>query len=181
MNPRLSLRYFTALLAAVGTGWIVFLMVLICGDIIGRAAFDSPILGVPEILQFSIVGIVFLQLPQTLYSGGMTRSEALLGLLSGRAPRLVSALQGLFHATGAVLFSIIFLTTWPLMKQAFKNKDFYGTIGFVEIPTGPLKIIILIGCATITTHFILLAYADVRRALSVTEPKTKNEGALGAS
>ena len=41
-------------------------MVLINSDVIGRNLFNAPILGVPEMTSLSIVGIVFLQLADTL-------------------------------------------------------------------------------------------------------------------
>ena len=140
------------------------MMLLICADVVARGAFNAPILGVPEMMQFSIVGIVFLQLAQTLRIGAMTRSDVLLGKLLVRAPRFGYALQCLFHATGAVLFGIIFRTTWPLMQQAFANDEFYGSTGVVQIPIGPLKVIILIGCAAIAVQFALLAWRDLRVA-----------------
>ena len=46
----------------VATLWIILLMLLIVGDILGRELFGNPIAGVPEMVKFSIVGIVFLQI-----------------------------------------------------------------------------------------------------------------------
>lgn len=157
-------------LSAIGTLWIFLLMLLICADVIGRGAFSAPILGVTEAMQFSIVGIVFLQLPQTLRIGAMTRSDVLLGKLLRAAPRIGHALQWAFHTTGAVLFAIIFGATWPLMQQAFANEEFYGSTGVVQIPIGPLKVIILIGAACMTIQFLLLAWRDVRVALGLEPP-----------
>jgi TRAP-type C4-dicarboxylate transport system permease small subunit len=167
---RLSFGIFTAGLSAIGTAWIFFMMVIICVDVVARGAFNAPILGVTELMQFSIVGIVFLQLAQTLRIGAMTRSDVLLGKLLKGAPRIGYGLQGLFHVTGAVMFGIIFRTTWPLMQQAFANDEFYGSTGVVQIPIGPLKIIILIGCATIAVQFLLLAWRDMSVALGRKQP-----------
>ena len=83
----------TAVLAAVGTGWILFLMALICADVLSRWLLNAPILGVAEMVQFSIVGIVFLQLPQTLRVGGLTRADVLFARVLSRAPRFAHALQ----------------------------------------------------------------------------------------
>lgn len=160
-RARFSFGVLTEGLSAIGTLWIFLLMLLICADVAGRGAFNAPILGVPEMMQFSIVGIVFLQLAQTLRIGAMTRSDVLLGRLLRGTPRIGHALQGLFHVTGGVLFGIIFRTTWPLMEQAFANDEFYGSTGVVQIPIGPLKVIILIGCAAIAVQFLLLAWRDL--------------------
>lgn len=140
-------------------------MFVILADVVGRAAFDAPILGVPEIVQFSIVGIVFLQLPQTLRAGGLTRSELLMRPLQRLSPRAAGVLQALYDITGAVLFALILAATWPLALQAFESREFYGSTGVVQIPTGPLKAIIITGCAVMTLQFLLSAWTSLRAAL----------------
>lgn len=154
----------TQAFSAVGTAWIFFLMVLICADVIGRGAFARPILGVPEMVQFSIVGIVFLQLPETLRAGGLTRSDALLGRLLERVPRAGYFLRLAYHLVGATLFAVVLVTTWPLTVQAYRDGDFYGSTGVVQIPTWPLKAIIMAGCAAMVVQFVLLAWQDLMAA-----------------
>ncbi len=162
----------TRTFAATGTVWIFLLMVLICSDVLARGAFSRPILGVPEMVQFSIVGIVFLQLPETLRAGGLTRSDALLGRLVERLPRVGHLLQLLYHAVGAALFVVVLVTTWPLMVQAYRDGDFYGSTGVVQIPTWPLKAIILAGCAAMVVQFVLFAWRDLSTALGRRTPDT---------
>ena len=52
------------ILSSLGTAWIFLLMLVITVDVVGRTAFTSPLPGVPELVSISIVGIVFLSLPQ---------------------------------------------------------------------------------------------------------------------
>jgi TRAP-type mannitol/chloroaromatic compound transport system permease small subunit len=167
-----SPRYgrFTRVLAAIGTGWIFVLMLLILADVLGRGAFSTPILGVPEMVQFSIVGIVFLQLPETLRTGGLTRSDVLMNGLLTKRPRVGHTLLVLFHLIGAAVFAIIFLTTWPLMQTAFAGSEFYGSTGVFQVPTGPLKVIILIGAAAMVIQFLLLAWDSLRVATGAMPP-----------
>lgn len=165
-----------AVLAAVGTGWILFLMALICADVLSRWILNAPILGVAEMVQFSIVGIVFLQLPQTLRVGGLTRADALYARLLSRAPRAAHALQLVYDLVGAALFTIILVTTWPLAEQAFANREFYGSTGVVQIPTGPLKSIIIVGCAAMVVQFCLLAWRDLQVALGRERPAVRTAG-----
>jgi TRAP-type C4-dicarboxylate transport system permease small subunit len=155
-----------AVMAAIGTTWILVIMGVICADVVGRAAFNRPILGVPEFLQFSIVGIVFLQLPQTLRIGGLTRADVLLDLLERRTPLLRHLLQLAYDLVGAVLFAIIVATTWPLALRAFANREFYGSTGVVQIPTGPLKAIIIAGCIVVAVQFLLDAWRSLRAITS---------------
>ena len=83
-------------LNALGSVWIIGLMLLICADIVMRSFFSSPIAGVAEMVAFSIVGIVFLQLAHTLRTGSLTRSDLLLGYLARRVPGLHRAALALF-------------------------------------------------------------------------------------
>ena len=166
----------TAVLAAVGTGWILFLMALICADVLSRWLLNAPILGVAEMVQFSIVGIVFLQLPQTLRVGGLTRADVLFARVLSRAPRFAHALHLAYNLVGAALFGIILITTWPLAEQAFANREFYGSTGVVQIPTGPLKAIIMLGCAAMVVQFCLLAWRDLRIALGRSRPVVSAAG-----
>jgi TRAP-type C4-dicarboxylate transport system permease small subunit len=152
----------TALMAAIGTGWILVIMAVVCADIIGRGGFNRPILGVPEFLTFSIVGIVFLQLPQTLRMNGLTRADVLLNAIGRRSPALSYAMQFIYDLVGAALFAGIAYTTWPLMLRAFANNEFYGSTGVVQIPTGPLKVIIILGCVMMTIQFLLHAWQHFR-------------------
>ncbi|MBL8379680.1 MAG: TRAP transporter small permease [Burkholderiales bacterium] len=155
----------SALLSAIGTAWIFALMLLICADILGRDLFKLPILGVAEMVQFSIVGIVFLQLPQTLRGAGLTRSDVLLAGILRRWPRGGRAMTALFDVTGALLFAAIFLATLPLAAAAWTNGEFYGAIGVVQIPIWPLKGLILVGCAFMTAQFLAHAWRDAGSAL----------------
>jgi TRAP-type mannitol/chloroaromatic compound transport system permease small subunit len=166
----------TALLAALGTGWILFLMLVICADVLGRWLFDAPILGVAEMVQFSIVGIVFLQLPQTLRVGGLTRADVLFSRVLARSPRIANVLQLVYDLVGGALFATILVTTWPLAVQAFANHEFYGSTGVVQIPTGPLKVIIIVGSAALTVQFCLLAWRDLRIALGGARPAARLAG-----
>ena len=68
-------------LNALGTVWIIALMVLINSDVLGRNLFKAPVRGVTELVALSIVGIVFLQLADTLHSGRFTRADVLLDRL----------------------------------------------------------------------------------------------------
>ena len=120
-----------------------------------EARSTAPILGVPELVQFSIVGIVFLQLPQTLRMGGLTRSDVLLSRVQRRYPKLGYAMELLFQLVGMVLCVIIVITTWPLMLQAFRNGEFYGSTGVIQVPTGPLKCIIMIGAGMMALQLLL--------------------------
>jgi TRAP-type mannitol/chloroaromatic compound transport system permease small subunit len=166
----LSFGIVTGTLNAIGTVWIFVLMALISADVIGRGAFEAPLLGVPEMVQFSIVGIVFLQLAHTLRNGALTRSDVILRGLLVNFPVVGHALQMLFHAAGALVFFIIFRTTIPLMARAFRDGDFYGATGVFQLIVWPLKLIIIVSCAAMIIQFLLLAWADLRVVIGLDRP-----------
>ncbi len=149
---------------AAGTVWILGLMVLINADIFGRGALNAPIAGTPELVSFSIVGIVFLQLAHTLRSGSMTRSDVLLNVLQRRAPRLRRGLLALFHLAGGLLLLMIAWKYWPSVAQAWQHpeRNFMGNPGFFTIPLWPLYILVFLGIAATAIQFVLLAWNDAR-------------------
>jgi len=155
---------------AVGTIWIIGLMILINADIIGRGAFHHPIAGVPELVAFSIVGIVFLQLAHTLKSGSMTRSDVLLNVLERRAPRARLVLLTLFHLIGGALMALIAWKFWPSVAQAWLHpeRNFMGNPGFFTIPQWPLYVLIFLGIAATAIQFLIIALGEFKSFRSFT-------------
>ena len=160
---------FTQALNAIGTLWIVALMILINTDVIGRDFFNAPVRGVTELVSLSIVGIVFLQLADTLATGRMTRADVLLDRLKRTTPWLANALQALYHLMGAVLMGVILWAAWEPLVESIRIQEYVGALGDFTAPVWPVRLIMLVGiCATLAT-FLLLAWLDLRRALSLQE------------
>ena len=63
---RFSFEAIISVMNSIGTAWVFVLLVIINLDIGGRALFNHPIRGVPEIVAMSIVACVFLQIAHTL-------------------------------------------------------------------------------------------------------------------
>lgn len=156
----------TQALNALGSLWIVALMLLINTDVIGRDFFHAPLRGVTELVSLSIVGIVFLQLADTLATGRMTRADVLLDRLKRRTPWLADALQALYHLVGAGLMAVILWAAWQPLVESIRIQEYVGAVGDFTAPVWPVRLIMLVGiCATLLT-FLLLAWLDVRRLLS---------------
>ena len=66
---------------ALGSLWIVLIMILLNADVIGRYVFNQPIRGVPLIISMSLIAIVALQLAASLYSGRMTRNAGFISVI----------------------------------------------------------------------------------------------------
>jgi TRAP-type mannitol/chloroaromatic compound transport system permease small subunit len=161
----LGLHHVMRAMNALGTLWILALMVLLNTDVFGRNFFDSPILGVPELVSLSIVGIVFLQLADTLRSGRFTRAEILLEWLKRRSPALADALQALYHLVGAALMLAILLAAWSPLVESLRILEYVGAVGSFQAPVWPIRLIMLVGLGMTALCFVLLAWCDLRRML----------------
>lgn len=140
-------------LNVLGSALILVLMVLVGVDVFGRNLAGAPVSGVPEIVTLSIVAIVFLQIPQALRSGRMTRSDALPNLLRARVPRVGKAVETLFDLAAMYVVWLIVSGTWPIFTRAWERNDFIGAIGDFTAPTWPVKLTILVGGAMLILQF----------------------------
>lgn len=167
------------LLNALGTLWIIALMVLINTDVLGRNLFDAPVRGVTELVALSIVGIVFLQLADTLHSGRFTRADVLLASLKDRRPAFAARLQALYHLIGAGLMGVILWAAWEPLVDAIRIRQYVGAIGDFTAPVWPVRLIMLIGLSTTLITFVLLAWADWRRARTISQAAAREFRPLG--
>lgn len=147
----------TMALNVVGTLLIVAIMLLVNADVIGRGLLNLPVSGVPEMVSMSIVAIVFLQVAQTFRMNRLTRSDALLGALQNKRPRLRAVVELIF-AVGALFIMLQLLrASWPLFVKSWVRNTFEGTIGDFTAPIWPVKLIILIGCTMLILQLIFHA------------------------
>lgn len=159
------LTRITALLSAVGTMLILGIMLLICVDVIGRFFFGNPIAGVPEMVAMSILAIVFLQIANTLAEGKLTRSDALIGAIHRRNPRLAEGFDALLHGAGAVLLAILISAFYPQFLRSYGRSEMIGTVGQFLAPIWPVHGIVLLGAGLMFLVFAMRALALAIRAL----------------
>jgi len=153
----------TQALNALGTLWIVGLMLLINTDVLGRELFNRPVRGVTELVSLSIVGIVFLQLADTLAAGRMTRADVLLDRLKRTTPWLAALLQALYHLVGALLMAVILWAAWEPLVESIRIQEYVGALGDFTAPVWPVRLIMLVGMVVTLLTFVLLAWLDLRR------------------
>lgn len=162
----LGVHLLTGAMNALGTLWILALMVLINVDVAGRNLFAAPLRGVPELTALSIVGIVFLQLADTLHRGRFTRAEVLLGRLEKTRPVVADLLHALYHGVGAALMVVILWASWAPLAESVRIREYTGAIGDFQAPVWPIRLITLLGLGVTALCYALLLTADMRRALS---------------
>ena len=158
-----GLHWLTGAMNALGTLWILGLMVLINADVIGRDFFASPVRGVTELVSLSIVGIVFLQLADTLRAGRFTRADVLLDRMRAKRPALADLMHASFHAVGAALLGVILWASWQPLAESIRIKEYVGAIGDFQAPVWPIRLITLVGLAVTALCYLLLMARDVQR------------------
>jgi TRAP-type C4-dicarboxylate transport system permease small subunit len=146
--------------AAIGTVWIVFLMLLIVADVVGRNFFQFPIVGVAEIAARSVVAIVFLLLPAVALNGTMIRADFLLRIMRKWSAGSVHLLDCLFSVTGAALFVLVAVSAWPDTYMALQSSEFFGVRGVWTLPTFPFRLIIVLGAGATSLAFAVSALSS---------------------
>jgi TRAP-type C4-dicarboxylate transport system permease small subunit len=145
---------------AIGSFWVVVLMLLISADVALRAFANAPIRGVHEIVEISIVAMLFLQITNALVLGTLTRSDALFGWIVKSHPRMGMVLSGLFNVAGMTVMGLIAYIGVDKVSQAYHGGFFIGMPGVFAVPQAPLRAVIVFGCALMATKFLLVALRD---------------------
>ena len=158
----------TAAVSALGTALILAVMGLIVAEVLGRRLFGAPIPGVIEMVSMSILAIVFLQLANTTARGRLTRSEAVLGAIRARAPRLGDGLDAVLHLAGAWLVWTLLSAFWPQFQRSYGRGEMVGSVGQFLAPIWPVHGIVVGGAglmlAVFATRALLLAVRSLRGA-----------------
>lgn len=152
---------------AIAAGWIGVIMGVAVADVLvreisvpigrhfGLDVSGIQIHGTHEIVRWSIVGIVFLQLPASLRAGRHIRSIYLLGKM---APLVARALDATAHVIGAVIFSLIAWASWPNLVRSWRMLEWEGE-GAIRFPVYPMRTILFVGSIVLAIAFLV----EVRR------------------
>lgn len=131
--------------------WVLVLVALISADVIGRNGFNSPIQGVPEIVKFSMVGMVWLQMAYTLRAGKHLRTTIGLALMPAAGQRAVLVLNALF---GIAIFVLIAWLGTLEMAASWEIGAFEGEHP-VRILVWPVWAILVAGACLTAIQFVL--------------------------
>ena len=154
-------RGFSALVGSMnsaGTILIFMMVVLINLDVFSRFLFNAPIDGVTELVELSIVAIVFLQLADAVRAGRLTRSDGLYSRLQSKHPRFAHGLGALFDIAGALFFVTIIMGSVPMFVDAWQRNYFAGNRGIFVVPVWPVRLILVIGAVTVVLVFLGMAW-----------------------
>lgn len=140
---------------AAGTLAVLALVVILNVDVIARGVFNAPIRGTYEIVQLSVVFIVFLQLADVVRVDRLTRSDGFLGVLHLRRPRAASGLRRIINAVSAIFMGLIAYIMFPEFLHMWQTQDYFGIPGVFTTPWWPIKLVIASGCALSSLIFVI--------------------------
>jgi TRAP-type C4-dicarboxylate transport system permease small subunit len=152
MLDDLNARVVRVLLAAAAV--IIFLLgFLVCADVLGRALFNSPVKGTPEMVSMSIVIICFLLAGYSVQSGGMIYTDAVSGMFGVRG---LAAAQLLSAVLGILFFGLIVWGSYEPMLHAIRSGEYEGE-GALRVPVWPARIVVIIGAVLVVVSYALHA------------------------
>ncbi len=163
-------NFVTQAFNVMGTILIIFVMIVVNADVIGRELFLSPIAGVPMMVSMSIVAIVFLQTPQTFKQGRLTQNEAILNSIGNRNRFIKLFIEVAYSVAAFFLVLQIFIATYPMFLKSWTRNTYEGTVGDFTAPIWPIKLVILLGCFLLMVQIILFGF---RRFLHYSDNKSK--------
>lgn len=140
---------------AFGTLVVLALVLVVNFDVIARGAFNKPFLGAVEVVQFSMVLIVFLQLPDVVRVNRLTRSDGLLTFLAPKYPAVARLMRRLINVVSATFMFLVAVAIWPEFLEMLETKDYFGVPGVFVAPWWPIKLTILLSAALCTLLFTL--------------------------
>lgn len=150
-------------LNATGTLIVLALVLLINSDVVSRNLFSAPFRGTYEMVQFLMVMIVFLQLPDVIRINRLTRSDGFLAILADRRPGIARAFARLIDGASCVFMIFIAYAIWPELQRSWASSAFFGTPGIFTAPYWPIHLVILVSSILSAAIFAAKAVTGKRR------------------
>ncbi|WP_156927518.1 TRAP transporter large permease subunit [Leisingera methylohalidivorans] len=150
-----------AAFAAAATCWILVLMLLICADVVGLKLFASPIYGVIELTEKSIVPVVFLQLAYAARTGRITRIDFIYSAVDSKFPASARLMDALFAVVGVAILGILSSFLLADFQKAFASGSYFGTQTIFSAPVWPFTLATLIGAGALAAEFTVQCAAAV--------------------
>jgi TRAP-type C4-dicarboxylate transport system permease small subunit len=139
----------------VGTLVVLALVAIVNYDVVARGFFNAPFMGAVEVVQFSVVLIVFLQLPDVVRVNRLTASDGFQNVMAKRFPRFTAVLRAAINILSAIFMGLVAVAIFPEFTEMWETKDYFGVPGVFTAPWWPIKLVILISAGLCTLLFAL--------------------------
>ncbi len=172
MLDEINARLVRVLLAMAAV--IIFsLGFLIVADVVGRVIFNTPVKGTPELVSMSIVIICFLLAAYAVHSGGMLRTDILVGLFGARGHAFADLASGLL---GTAFFFLIVWGSFEPALHSWTSNEFEGE-GALRVPVWPARFVVMLGSVLVVVIYLQQAVMAILALLGLAQPQAKSEGA----
>jgi TRAP-type C4-dicarboxylate transport system permease small subunit len=140
---------------ALGTLVVLILVAVVNYDAIARGGFNKPFMGAVEVVQFSMVLIVFLQLPDVVRVNRLTRSDGFLTILQTRYPRVSQRIGQVINTVACIFMLLVAVAIWPEFTDMLETRDYFGVPGVFTAPWWPIKLVIFLSASLCSLLFAL--------------------------
>lgn len=144
----------TRVCSTIAAFWALALAFLILYDITGRTFYGKPFDGTIEIVANSMVSILFLQMPYTIYRGAHLRTAIIyqsLGPYGQRAVDFAVVLLGIWF------FYSIALGGWEDMIIGWEVDEREGD-GSIRVPVYPVRTLLVMFAGISVIAYVLLGW-----------------------
>ncbi|MXU65108.1 TRAP transporter small permease subunit [Oceanomicrobium pacificus] len=155
----------------VGTLVVLGLVLIVNYDVVARGVFNAPFHGAVELVQFSMVLVVFLQLPDVVRVNRLTRSDGFLAVIGHSRPKLAAAIRHVIDTVSAIFMTLIAVAIWPEFTDMWESKDYFGVPGVFTAPWWPIKLVIFLSATLCAVIFALKVLSPAPRPERVRLPE----------
>lgn len=145
---------------------------VVCADVLGRDLFGRPLQGTKEIVEISIVMILWLQAAYAIRSGGMIWVDAVHVHLP---PRVRGTLDVFGALLGIAFFALVCWGSVDPALYAWTSNEFEGE-GALRIPVWPARFLVVLGSFLAAFNYLLIAIERTRALFSGSPPPPPPSG-----
>ncbi len=164
-------RNVAALANVVGTVVVLLLVAVVNFDVVARGFFNAPFHGAVEVVQFSMVLIVFLQLPDVVQVNRLTRSDGFLVVIGSRLPQVTKFVRRVIDLLSSLFMLLIAIAIWPEFAEMWETQDYFGVPGVFTAPWWPVKLVIFLSASLCTAIFALKVLSPVSPPALIRAPE----------
>jgi TRAP-type C4-dicarboxylate transport system permease small subunit len=168
----------TRVCSTIAAFWAMALAFLILWDISGRTFFNAPFDGTIEIVANSMVSILFLQLPYTIYRGAHLRTTVIYQNLGDLPRRLIDIFVALL---GIWFFWSVAVGGWEDMVIGWGVDEREGE-GSIRVPIYPVRTLIIVFALVSLIVYVVLLWHHIFGTSPITdEEEGKTEEAISGA
>ena len=150
---------------------ILVVMVIVCSDVFMRGVFNTPIIGVVEIIRMALPVIAFFMFPWATH---LIRHVRSLMLYTHMPPRARLIIDVAAYSAGVCMFILVVYASWPDLFRSISLKEFEGD-GALRVVTWPTRALIIFSSVMIAWQMARCAVLAIKNHIS---KKVSEKGVL---